>query len=142
MAAVLLTASLAALLVAVTVADLRTGLIPNWVLAAATLAGLVTVAASDPGSLPERLAWSAAAGMFFGAAHAVRPEGMGLGDVKLAAVLGLYLGPAVATALLVALWLGALTGLALRARTIPFAPFLATGAAVACLPLSTVGGWS
>lgn len=142
MAAVLLTASLGALLVAVTVTDLRARLIPNRAVAVAAVVGLVTVAASDPATLPERLAWAAAAGAFLGAAHAVRPDGMGLGDVKLAAVLGLYLGPAVATALLVALCLGALTGLALRARTVPFAPFLATGTAVACLPLSTVGGWS
>jgi prepilin signal peptidase PulO-like enzyme (type II secretory pathway) len=62
--------------------------------------------------------------------------------VKLAGVLGLYLGPAVVTAILVALASGALVGLALRAQTIPFAPFIAIGAAVACLPLSTVGGWS
>lgn len=142
MAAVLLAASLASLLVAVTVTDLRTRLIPNRLLAAATVAGLVLIAASEPASLPGRLAWGAAASGFLGAAHAARPDGMGLGDVKLAAVLGLYLGPAVTTALLVALVTGALTGLALRARAIPFAPFIAIGAAVACLPLCTVGGWS
>lgn len=150
MAALLLAASLAALLAVVTVTDLRNRLIPDRVLVAGAIAGIAVVAASDPAVLPERLGWAAVAGAFLGAAHAACPEGMGLGDVKLAAVLGLYLGPAVATALLVALSAGALAGLALvarhgaaaRARTIPFAPFLATGAAVACLPLSTVGGWS
>ena len=150
MAAALLATSLAALLVAVTITDLRTRLIPNRALAAAVVAALAVLMVSDPGGLPGRLAWACGAGGFLGAAHAARPEGMGLGDVKLAAVLGLYLGAGVAPALLVALVLGALAGAALialhgpaaRSRTLPFAPFLATGAAVACLPLSTVGGWS
>jgi leader peptidase (prepilin peptidase)/N-methyltransferase len=64
---------------------------------------------------------------------------MGLGDVKLAAVLGLYLGRGVVAALLVAFALGSLLGLALiarhgwtaRSRSIPFAPFLSLGALVA-----------
>jgi leader peptidase (prepilin peptidase)/N-methyltransferase len=61
---------------------------------------------------------------------------MGLGDVKLAAVLGLYLGRGVIAALLVAFVSGSLIGLVLiarngwaaRSRTIPFAPFLSLGA--------------
>ncbi len=111
-------------------------------LAAAAAVALAVHALSEPAVLPERLGWACAAGGFLGAAHAARPEGMGLGDVKLAAVLGLYLGSAVTAALLAALSAGALVGVALRVRAIPFAPFLAIGAAVACLPLSTVGGWS
>jgi leader peptidase (prepilin peptidase)/N-methyltransferase len=142
MAAALQAVTLAALLVAVTFTDLRARLIPNRLLALATLALLGIVVPADPGSLPERLAWASGAGVFHGLAHAARPDGMGLGDVKLAAVLGLFLGPAVATAMVVALSLGAAAGLLLRVREVPFAPFLATGTAVACLPLSTVGGWS
>ena len=142
MAAALLAASLVATLAAVTVTDVRARVVPNRVLGAASLFLLAVVLGADAASLPERVVSGAGAGAFLGLAHAARPEGMGLGDVKLAAVLGLYLGPAVVTALLAALCLGAATGLALRLRTIPFAPFLAMGAAVACLPLSTVGGWS
>ena len=64
---------------------------------------------------------------------------MGLGDVKLAAVLGFYLGGRVAEAMLVAFAAGSAAGLLLlarhgwsaRSRTIPFAPFLAIGALVA-----------
>ena len=64
---------------------------------------------------------------------------MGLGDVKLGAVLGLYLGPAVVAALLVAFATGAVAGLAVlvrhgwaaRARALPFAPFLSIGALIA-----------
>jgi prepilin signal peptidase PulO-like enzyme (type II secretory pathway) len=73
---------------------------------------------------------------------------MGLGDVKLAAVLGLYLGQAVAAALLLALTGGALWGAALiarqgwaaRRRTVPFAPFLASGTAVAHVLTVNLGG--
>jgi leader peptidase (prepilin peptidase)/N-methyltransferase len=150
MAAALLATAMAALLAAVTIADLRTRLIPNRLLVTAVLAALGILVLFDPAAVAVHLAWCGAAGAFLGAAHAARPEGMGLGDVKLAAVLGLYLGAAVVTALLVALSSGAFAGLVLilrhgrgaRRRTLPFAPFLAIGAAVACLPLSTVGGWS
>jgi prepilin signal peptidase PulO-like enzyme (type II secretory pathway) len=69
----------------------------------------------------------------------IRSDGMGLGDVKLVAVLGLYLGVAVIEALLVALLTGSIAGAALlvrhglpaRTRTIPFAPFLTMGVLVA-----------
>ena len=66
---------------------------------------------------------------------------MGLGDVKLAATMGLFLGRAVAPAILVALLAGSLVGLALIARhgaearkmAIPFGPFLALGGVVGLL---------
>jgi leader peptidase (prepilin peptidase)/N-methyltransferase len=127
--------SLAALLAAVTITDLRSRLIPDAALIAATLAALALVGASDPGSLPARGLASAAAGAFLLAGALLRPGGMGLGDVKLAAVLGLYLGPWIVLALLVAFLAGSLAGGALlvlhgwgaRSRTIPFAPFLALG---------------
>jgi prepilin signal peptidase PulO-like enzyme (type II secretory pathway) len=68
----------------------------------------------------------------------------GLGDVKLIAVMGLFLGQAVLGAILVALLTGSLFGLALLARhgraaaklTIPFGPFLAFGGVVALLLVS------
>jgi len=62
-----------------------------------------------------------------------------MGDVKLAAVMGLVLGRAVAPALLVALLAGTLAGIAVMARqgirkgrrtAIPFGPFLALGGLV------------
>jgi leader peptidase (prepilin peptidase)/N-methyltransferase len=64
---------------------------------------------------------------------------MGLGDVKLTAVMGLVLGSAVAPALLVALITGTVAGIGVMARhgvnqgrrmTIPFGPFLALGGIV------------
>ena len=66
---------------------------------------------------------------------------MGMGDVKLAAVIGLYLGSAVVPAMLVAIAAGAFVGIGLmlregaeaRKRAIPFGPFLALGAVVGLL---------
>lgn len=128
-------------LVAVTLTDLELRLIPNRILAVASALGLAIVAAGDPGSLPERLAAAAAAGGLLFAAALAYPKGMGLGDVKLAATMGLFLGRDVAPALLVALLAGSLVGLAImlregaaaRKRAIPFGPFLALGGVVGLL---------
>jgi leader peptidase (prepilin peptidase)/N-methyltransferase len=81
-----------------------------------------------------------AGGLLFLAALAY-PRGMGMGDVKLAAVMGLFLGRNVAAAILVALLAGSLVGLAMiarhgadaRKRAIPFGPFLALGGVVGLL---------
>ncbi len=136
MAAALADASLLALLLTVSVADLRMRLVPDCALAVATLIVVPLTAALDPASLPERVLAALGAGGFLLAAALIRPGAMGLGDVKLAAVLGLYLGSGVVAALLVAFVSGSVLGLALiarhgwgaRSRTIPFAPFLSLGA--------------
>jgi leader peptidase (prepilin peptidase)/N-methyltransferase len=128
-------------LVAVTLTDLELRIIPNKILLAAAILGLVIVSVGDPGSLPERLFAAAAAGGLLFAAALAYPRGMGLGDVKLAAVMGLFLGRNVAPALLVALLAGSLVGLAIiaregaaaRKRGIPFGPFLALGGVVGLL---------
>ncbi|HET9121099.1 MAG TPA: prepilin peptidase [Solirubrobacterales bacterium] len=139
MAAVLLDASLVVLLGVVTVSDLRTRLIPDAPLVVGLLLAVGVVAASAPDKLPGRLAAGTGAGGFLLAAALVRPHGMGLGDVKLAAVLGVYLGFPVVGAMVVAFASGSLVGLGLIARygwsarghTIAFAPCLALGALVA-----------
>jgi leader peptidase (prepilin peptidase) / N-methyltransferase len=136
MAAAVLDVSLVALLGVVTVRDLRTRLIPDSALAASLAVVLPVCLLSDPDGIPVRIAAGLAAAGFLLAAALIRPDGMGLGDVKLAGVLGVYLGPAVAEAMLVAFAAGSVAGLALlvrhgwsaRGRTIPFAPFLAIGA--------------
>ena len=150
MAAALLGASLASMLAVVTATDLRSRLIGDRALAAGGLAAVAISLLAAAQTLPERLAAAAGAGGFLLAAAIARPDGMGLGDVKLAAVLGLFLGRAVVPALLVALAAGALAGLALvarhgpsaRSRTIPFAPFLAIGAAVAIVAADNVAPWN
>jgi leader peptidase (prepilin peptidase)/N-methyltransferase len=128
-------------LLAVTLTDLERRVIPNKILLAAAVAGVAIAALGDPASLPERaLAAVAAGGGLFLVALAY-PRGMGLGDVKLVAVMGLYLGRNVAPAILVALIAGSAVGLLLiarhgagaRKRAIPFGPFLALGGVVGLL---------
>jgi leader peptidase (prepilin peptidase) / N-methyltransferase len=126
---------LVTMLLAVTLTDLEQRIIPNKILIIAAVLGLVIAAVSDPGSLPERLAAGAGAGGLLFLAALAYPRGMGLGDVKLAATMGLFLGRNVAPALFVALLAGSAVGLAMiardgaaaRKRAIPFGPFLALG---------------
>jgi leader peptidase (prepilin peptidase)/N-methyltransferase len=142
MAAALLDASLVAVLCAASLSDLRTRLIPDAPLVLGLTLALGLGGLADPGSLPGRLAAAAAAAGFLLAAALIRRDGMGLGDVKLAGVLGAYLGGRVIEALLLAFAAGSIAGLVLiarhgwsaRSRTIPFAPFLALGALVAIAP--------
>jgi leader peptidase (prepilin peptidase)/N-methyltransferase len=139
MAAAALEASLVLLLAIVTVSDLRTRLIPDQPLIAAVACAVALCALAWPSELGIRLLAGLCAGGFLLGTALVRPGGMGLGDVKLGGVLGLYLGPGVVAALLIAFAAGAVAGLALllrhgwgaRTRALPFAPFLSVGALVA-----------
>jgi leader peptidase (prepilin peptidase)/N-methyltransferase len=123
--------------------------IPNKVLLVAAVAGVAIATVGDPSSLPERAIAAAAAGGGLFLVALAYPQGMGLGDVKLAAVMGLYLGRNVAPALLVALLAGSVVGLALiarhgaeaRKRAIPFGPFLALGGVVALLAGNQLVDW-
>jgi leader peptidase (prepilin peptidase) / N-methyltransferase len=142
MAAALLDASLVVLACVVTVSDLRTRLIPDGPLLIALVAALVVCVVSDPAGVPGRLAAGGGAGGFLLAAALIRPDGMGLCDVKLAGVLGVYLGVRVVEAMAIAFAVGTLAGVALllrhgwdaRRRTIPFGPCLALGALAAIAP--------
>jgi leader peptidase (prepilin peptidase) / N-methyltransferase len=129
------------MLVAVTLTDLEQRIIPNKILLVSAAAVIAIAAVGDPGSLPERAAAAAAAGGLFFFVALAYPRGMGLGDVKLAATMGLFLGRDVAPAILAALLAGSLVGLAIIARqgsaarkqAIPFGPFLAFGGVVGLL---------
>lgn len=119
--------------------DLARREIPNRLTAAGALAAVAIGVVADPGGEVARIAAGASAGGFLLAAALLRPGAMGLGDVKLAGVLGLCLGPAAtAWALVVAFALGTLYGLrilvwdgvgAYRSATLAFGPCLALGAA-------------
>lgn len=126
-------------LVPVTFIDLDHRIIPNVIVGPSAVAAVVILALTDSGALVDHLIAGAAAGGFFLLAALAYPRGMGMGDVKLAAVLGLYLGSAVAPALLAAMLSGTLVGAAIIARkgtaegrktAVPFGPFLALGALV------------
>lgn len=130
-----------AMLAVVTLTDLEQRIIPNKVLIAAALLCLAIAVSTDLAGVPERLIAAVGAGGLFFLVALAYPAGMGLGDVKLAATMGLFLGRAVAPAILAALLIGSLVGLALIARhgagarkmAIPFGPFLALGGIVGLL---------
>jgi leader peptidase (prepilin peptidase) / N-methyltransferase len=127
-----------ALLVIVTLTDLERRVIPNAVLMVGAILGVAMAAATDPGSLAERAAAAAGAGGALLVVALLYPRGMGMGDVKLVAMMGIYLGRAIAPAMLIGFGAGALYGLWLmardgseaRKRAVPFGPFLALGGIV------------
>jgi leader peptidase (prepilin peptidase) / N-methyltransferase len=136
-------------LLAVTLTDLERRIVPNKILVVGALLAVAIAAVADPGSLPERVIAAAAAGGLLFLAALAYPRGMGLGDVKLAATMGLFLGRSVAPAIFVALLSGAAVGLAMialegasaRKRAIPFAPFLALGGVVGLLAGDQLVDW-
>jgi leader peptidase (prepilin peptidase)/N-methyltransferase len=138
-----------AVLAAITLTDLERRVIPNSILLVGAMIGLGIVAGTDPSSLPERGIAAVAAGGFLLLAALAYPRGMGMGDVKLAAMMGLFLGSAVAAALLVGIATGAVVGVALmlrygpgaRKQAIPFGPFLALGGVVALLAGDQMLDW-
>jgi leader peptidase (prepilin peptidase)/N-methyltransferase len=139
-AGIALSVVLVLLLVPVTIIDLEHRIIPNRLTAAGAVLALVLGTALDPAGEPERLIAGAAAGGFLLIAALAYPGGMGMGDVKLAGVLGLFLGRAVASAILIALVAGVLVGAVVvvrkgaregRKTAVAFGPFLALGGVVA-----------
>ena len=128
----------AAMLIAVAGIDLDHRIIPNKILLPAAIWGLAATIAFRPDNVDDALI---AGGIAFGAlllAALAYPAGMGMGDVKLAGVMGIYLGSSVAPAMLVAFITGSLVGLLIIAREgrdarkkgVPFGPFLAVGGLV------------
>ncbi|HEY7007944.1 MAG TPA: prepilin peptidase [Jatrophihabitantaceae bacterium] len=127
-------------LVPITLIDLDRRIIPNLITGPAAIAAVAAILALDIDFLPEALIAAAAGGGFFLVAAMLYPRGMGMGDVKLAGMLGLYLGKAVGPAILIALIGGVVVGAAVIARkgaaegrktAVPFGPFLALGGMIA-----------
>jgi leader peptidase (prepilin peptidase)/N-methyltransferase len=136
-------------LVAAAETDLEHRIIPNRLMAPAAAAAVVLWAIADPGRLPENLIAGAVAGGLMLAAAVAYPAGMGMGDVKLAAVMGLFLGKSVAPGLFLGFGAGALVGVAMivaqgpkaRKQGLPFAPFLALGGILALLYGQEIIDW-
>jgi leader peptidase (prepilin peptidase) / N-methyltransferase len=123
-------------LVVLAAIDLDRRLLPNRIVLPATAIVLVVQLVDDPGRGAELFGAALAAAAFLAFPLAFNPGGMGLGDVKLALLLGVWLGKAVLAALFfsflaavpVSLYLLVRHGAAARRRAIPFGPFLAIGA--------------
>ena len=133
----------------ITLTDLEQRIIPNVVLAPAAVLAVAITAIGDPDLLGQRLLAGAIAGGVLLLVALLYPRGMGMGDVKLAAVMGLFLGRAVGPALLIGFLVGALYGLALiasrgaeaRKAAVPFGPFLALGGVVGLFAGDEIVDW-
>ena len=131
----------AAMLIAVAGIDLEHRIIPNKVMLPAAVFAVAGAVALRPGDLPELGIAGAGAFLAFLLCALAYPAGMGMGDVKLAGVMGLFLGVAVIPALFVAFLAGTLVGIVViakhgkdgRKKGVPFGPFLALGGLVGLL---------
>ena len=138
---------LAASLLSISVIDLRLQIVPNRIVypTLAVAIPLLLGAAllhHDNGAIGTAAIGSIGAWVFLLVVHLIQPGGMGFGDVRLAAILGMYLGflgvRLVLWGMLAGFLLGAVIGLGLivfggrgRKEAVPFAPFLAAGTLLA-----------
>ena len=138
------------LLVPVTVIDIDFRIIPNKLMLVGTVVALAILLLTEPADIPEHLIAAFAAGGFLLVAALVYPGGMGMGDVKLAFVMGLFLGRDVGVAMLVALVAGSVAGALVmaskgvkegRKTALPFGPFLALGGLVGLYAGEPIVDW-
>ena len=142
--------SLVAVLIPIALIDLDYRIIPNKITLPASVLAIGIGLALKPSAVPEQLLAGAAAAGFLLVFVLAYPRGMGMGDVKLAGVLGLFLGRSVAVALLAAVLAGTLVGAVIMARrgvqqgrktAVPFGPFLAFGGLVGLFAGGAVVHW-
>jgi leader peptidase (prepilin peptidase) / N-methyltransferase len=130
-----------AALIALAGIDFDHKLLPNKIVYPLAAYGVIATLLVDRDDLVENLVSGAGAFAFLLVAVIAYPRGMGMGDVKLAGAMGLYLGAAVIPALLVAFLSGSVAGIVILARegaaarkkAIPFGVFLALGGIVGVL---------
>jgi leader peptidase (prepilin peptidase)/N-methyltransferase len=126
-----------AVLVVLSAIDLRHRIVPNRLVLPAALVVLVAQTALQPS--PEWALGAFGASFFLFVAALAYPAGMGMGDVKLALLLGAMLGRLVSVGLMLGMFAALVPsvyllvrhGSAARKMGIPFAPFLALGAIAA-----------
>jgi leader peptidase (prepilin peptidase) / N-methyltransferase len=130
-----------ACLIALAGIDLDHRLLPNRMVYPMAAYGLVATAIVESTELIKHMIAGAGAFAFLFAAVLVHPRGMGMGDVKLAGAMGLYLGLSIVPAMLVAFLSGSVVGLGIvaregasaRTKAVPFGVFLALGGIVGVL---------
>ena len=136
-----------AVLVVLSSIDVERRIVPNRIVLPAAALVLVAKMLVHPS-----VEWAAAgigASLFLFLAALAYPRGMGMGDVKLALLLGFAVGRAVPVAILggtvaalvPSLVLFARHGAAARKMAIPFAPFLALGGIVALFAGAAIEHW-
>jgi leader peptidase (prepilin peptidase) / N-methyltransferase len=141
---------LLAVLVPVALIDLDHRIIPNRITLPAALAAVLIGLATAPSRVPEQLIAGAGAAAFLLVFVLAYPRGMGMGDVKLAGVLGLFLERSVGVAILAAVFTATLVGAIVIARVgvkrgrktaLPFGPFLALGGIFALFAGPAIVHW-
>jgi leader peptidase (prepilin peptidase) / N-methyltransferase len=136
-----------AVLVAVTATDLTHRIIPNRIVLPAFVVIVVAQTLIEPS--PQWVLGALAASGFLFLAVLAYPAGMGMGDVKLALVMGAALGKTVPVALMLgmfsalvpAVFLLARHGSKARKMGIPFGPFLTLGSVVALFAGDQIVHW-
>jgi leader peptidase (prepilin peptidase) / N-methyltransferase len=138
------------LLVPIAFIDLDHRIIPNKLTLLGAAVGIVLVAVFETDDILEHVIAAVAAFLFLFVAAIAYPAGMGMGDVKLAGVMGIFLGRNVAPAMLIALLAGTIVGVAIIARkgaqegrktAVPFGPFLALGSVIALYVGDDIVDW-
>jgi leader peptidase (prepilin peptidase) / N-methyltransferase len=136
-----------AVLVTVSATDLAHRIVPNRIVVPA--AGIILVAQTALHPSPQWTLGALGASGFLLAAAIVYPAGMGMGDVKLALLMGAALGKTVGVALMLGMlaalvpvmFLMARHGSKARKMGIPFAPFLAIGSVIALFAGDALLDW-
>jgi leader peptidase (prepilin peptidase) / N-methyltransferase len=144
-------------LLAISVIDFDLHIIPNrlvypTIFVALPLLAVAAAAEGDWRRLRQALVGAALAWLALLVVHLISPAGMGFGDVRLAFVLGLFLGwlslRHVLTGIFLGFLLGALIGVGLvafrlrsRKDAVPFGPFLAGGAVLAVMAGGQINRW-
>lgn len=138
------------LLVPIALIDIDHHIIPNVLTLIGVVAGFALVVAFQTDELTEHIIAMVGAGGFFLIAAIVYPSGMGIGDVKLAGVMGIFLGRDVVPAIFVALLAGSIVGGVIIARLgfekgrkegLPFGPWLCLGSLVGLFYGEAIVDW-
>ncbi|WP_449240723.1 prepilin peptidase [Desulfoscipio gibsoniae] len=138
-----------AVLITVSLIDYRYKIIPDEIIIAGCVLGLPLVFLSGSGKLAGGLISFFAAGLLFLSIALLSKGGMGGGDIKLSALIGLYLGwPNIIVALFISFLFGGIAGIALialgrkgRKDAVPFGPYLAIGGVVAAFYADRIISW-
>ena len=125
-------------LVALSVIDIEQRILPNRIVVPATVVILALQLIFFPDQALEWIVATLGAAAFFGLAYVTYRAGLGLGDVKFAALLGAGLGKGVVLGIFVGMFAAGIAGLvivareglAARKKAIPLGPFLALGAVI------------
>ncbi|MBU2597880.1 MAG: A24 family peptidase [Actinobacteria bacterium] len=126
------------ILILISFIDIKHRIIPNKIIVPSIIIGLALQILFFPDKTMQWVIFSVCAGLFFLIISLIYPEGMGMGDVKLATFLGILLGKKVVVAIAIGFIIGGLFSIFLLIfkikkikDEIPFAPFLAIGAILA-----------